>query len=109
MRLAPDRGIGVPTAPNIGSAEAVWGWAREEATGNLCLGAKASVQERVGNFLYGLSSRKDEVRRRCRTILQSRGNHVVVSQRPNRLGSIPAPAGMDAGTRSLARRPAPGV
>ena len=90
----PDRGIRVSTAPNIGSAEAVWGWARAEATGNLRLGTKASVQKRVGNFLYGLSSRKDEVRRRCRTILQSRGNHVVVSQRPNRLGSIPAPAGL---------------
>ena len=50
------------------------------------------MQERVGKFLAGLSSRKDEVRRRCCTILQSKGNHVVVSQRPNRLGSIPAPA-----------------
>ena len=36
----------------------------EEATGNLCLGSRAAVQERVGKFLAGLSSRKDEVRRR---------------------------------------------
>ena len=41
--------------------------ASEEATGNPCLGSKAAVQERVGNFLAGLASRKDEVRRRCRT------------------------------------------
>ena len=59
-------------SPDLNADEAVWGWAREEATGNLCLGTKALVQERVGNFLQGLSSRKDEVKRRCRTVLQSR-------------------------------------
>ena len=52
--------------------EANWGWTREEATGNLCLGSKAAVQERVGNFLAGLSSRRDEVGCRCRTVLQSK-------------------------------------
>ena len=52
--------------------EAIWGWAREEATGNLCLGSKAAAQERVDNLLSGLVSRKDEVKRRCRTVLQSR-------------------------------------
>ena len=45
---------------------------RGEATGNLCLGSRAAVQERAGKFLAGLSSRKDEVRQRCRTVLQSR-------------------------------------
>ena len=64
-------------SPDFNADEAVWGWAREEATGNLCLGTKASVQERVGNFLHGLSSRKDEVRRRCRTILQSRAERFL--------------------------------
>ena len=59
-------------SPDFNADEAIWGWAREEATGNLCLGTKALVQERVGNFLSDLPSRKDEVRRRCRTILQSR-------------------------------------
>ena len=59
-------------SPEFNADEAIWGWAREEATGNLCLGSKALVQERVGNFLQGLSSRKDEVKRRCRTVLQSR-------------------------------------
>ena len=67
------RGQALPGySPDFNADEAVWGWAREEATGNLCLGTKALVQERVGNFLAGLSSRKDEVKRRCRTILQSR-------------------------------------
>ena len=54
-------------SPDFNADEAIWGWAREEATGNLCLGTKALVQERVGNFLAGLASRGNEVRRRCRT------------------------------------------
>ena len=49
-------------SPDFNADEAVWGWAREEVTGNLCLGSRAAVQERVGKFLAGLSSRKDEVR-----------------------------------------------
>ena len=67
------RGQALPGySPDFNADEAVWGWAREEATGNLCLGSRAAVQERVGKFLAGLSSRKDEVKRRCRTVLQSR-------------------------------------
>ena len=37
--------------------EAVCGSVREEATGNLCLGTKALVQERVSDFLDRLASR----------------------------------------------------
>ena len=59
-------------SPDFNADQAIWGWAREEATGNLCLGTRAKVQERVGSFLAGLASRKDEVKRRCRTVLQSR-------------------------------------
>ncbi len=59
-------------SPDFNSDEAVWGWAREEATANLCLGSKTLVRERVSAFLDGLASRKDEVKRRCRTVLQSR-------------------------------------
>ena len=59
-------------SPDFNADEAVWGWAREEATGNLSLGTKALVQEKVGNFLEGLAGRKEEVKRRCRTVLQSR-------------------------------------
>ena len=64
-------------SPDFNSDEAVWGWAREEATGNLCLGSRAAVQERVGNFLAGLTSRRDEVRCRCRTVLQSRAEALL--------------------------------
>ena len=64
-------------SPDFNADEAIWGWAREEATGNLCLGTKALVKERVGNFLHGLAGRKEEVKRRCRTILQSRADNLL--------------------------------
>ena len=70
-------------SPDFNAAEAVWGWAREEATGNLYLGTKALVQERVGNFLGGLASRRDEVKRRCRTVLQSRAAGLLRDSQPN--------------------------
>ena len=63
--------------PDFNADEAVWGWAREEATGNLCLGTKSRVQEKVNNFLAGLASRKEEVKRRCRTVLQSRAESLL--------------------------------
>ena len=69
-------------SPDFNADEAIWGWAREEATGNLCLGTRAAVQERVGGFLAGLSSRPDEVRRRCRTTLQSRAETLQRDSRP---------------------------
>ena len=64
-------------SPDFNADEAISGWAREEATGNLCLGSKVKVQERVGNFLAGLAYRKEEVKRRCRTVLQSRANDLL--------------------------------
>ena len=64
-------------SPDFNAGETIWGWAREEATGNLCLGSSAAVQKRVGKFLAGLASRKEEVRRRCRTILQSRAEALL--------------------------------
>ena len=70
-------------SPDFNADEAIWGWAREEATGNLCMGTKALVQERVGNFLAGLASRRDEVRRRCRTVLQSRAEALLPNSQPD--------------------------
>ena len=70
-------------SPDFNADEAVWGWAREEATGNLCLGTKTLVQEKVGNFLEGLAAgRKEEVKRRCRTILQSRAEGSCLTRIP---------------------------
>ena len=70
-------------SPDFNADEAIWGWVREEATGNLCLGSRAAVQARVGKFLAGLSDRKDEVKRRCRTVLQSRAEALPQDSRPD--------------------------
>ena len=59
-------------SPDFNAGESIWGWVREESTGNLCLGTKALVRQKVSHFLAGLTNRKDEVKRHCRTVLQSR-------------------------------------
>ena len=64
-------------SPDFNADEAIWGWVREAATGNLCLGTKSRVRERVGNFLTALARRKDEVKRGCRTVLQSRAEEFL--------------------------------
>ena len=70
-------------SPDFNAYEAVWGWVREEATANLCLGSKTLVRERVSTFLDGLASRKDEVKRRCRTVLQSRVEALLQDSQPD--------------------------
>jgi hypothetical protein len=50
--------------------EHIWGWVRAEVTANTCFGTKAKVREKVGAFFRGLTDRTDEVKRRCRTVLQ---------------------------------------
>ena len=71
-------------SPDFNAAEAIWDWAREEATPNLCLGTRAAVQEKLGHFFSQLASRREEVffsqlasrreevKQRCRTVLQAR-------------------------------------
>ena len=59
-------------SPDFNAGEAIRGWGREEAAGNRRLGSRVAAQERVGRFLAGLTHRKEGVRRRCRTVLQSR-------------------------------------
>ena len=74
--------LGLPLAnlpgysPDFNADEAIWDWTREEAIGNLCLDSRAAVQQWVGRFLAGLSSRKEEVQRCGRTVLQSRARHL---------------------------------
>ena len=70
-------------SPDFNADEAIWGWVREEATGNLCLGSRTAVQARVGRFLDGLAGRRDEVRRRCRTVLQSRAEALMRDSMPD--------------------------
>ena len=65
--------VNPPTySPDFNADETIWGWARQEATANQCLGTRMAVQEKVGDFFASLSSRCDEVKRRCRTALQAR-------------------------------------
>ena len=72
--------VNLPTySPDFNADEAIWGWVRQEATANLCLGTRAAVQEKVGDFFASLSSRCDEVKRRCRTALQARAAELTAS------------------------------
>jgi len=64
-------------SPDFNADEAIWDWAREEVTANLCLGTKAAVQEKLGNFFTQLSCRTEEVKQRCRTILQARAEALL--------------------------------
>ena len=70
-------------SPYFNADEAIWGWAREEATGNLCLGTREAVREKVGDFLAGLANRQDEVRHCCRTVLQSRAKALLPDSLPD--------------------------
>ena len=69
-------------SPDFNRDETIRGWAREEATGNLCLGSKTKVQERVGSFLAGPASRKEQVKHHCRTVLQTKAEALVRDSRP---------------------------
>jgi transposase len=57
-------------SPDYNADEAIWGWTREEVTANTCFGTKAKVREAVGAFFRTLPGRTEEVRRRCRRVLQ---------------------------------------
>ena len=70
-RLEPVLGEPAQLSPDFNADEAIWGWVRQEETANLCLGTRAAVQEKVGDFFARLSFRRKEVKRRCRTVLQA--------------------------------------
>src|SRR5205085_5030012 len=57
-----------------GTSEHIWGWVRAEVTANTCFGTKAKVREKVDAFFRGLTDQTDEVKRRCRTILQTQAD-----------------------------------
>lgn len=58
-------------SPDYNADEAIWDWARKEATANACLGTKVAVRERVDAFFASLQAHKEEVKRRCRSVLQA--------------------------------------
>ena len=64
-------------SPDFNAAEAIWDWARDEVTANLCLGTKAAVQEKLGLFFAQLAYRTEEVSHRCQTALQARAEDLL--------------------------------
>ncbi len=63
-------------SPDFDADEAIWGWARQKVTRNLCLGTKAAVREKVVGFFTNLVHRREEVKRYCRTELQARAQEL---------------------------------
>lgn len=66
-------------SPDFNADEAIWDWAREQVTANLCLGTALKVRERLEPFLAGLAKRAAEVQRRCRTTLQAQADALMVA------------------------------
>ena len=68
-------------SPDFNGDEAIWGCERgghwKSVSGDQGLGARGS------NFLAGLASRGNEVRRRCRTVLQSRAEALLPNSQPD--------------------------
>ena len=61
-------------SPDFNAAEPLWDWVRDEVTANTCFGTAANVRAHVDPFFAGLATRADEVKRRCRTILQTKAD-----------------------------------
>ena len=70
-------------SPDFNADEAVWGWARQDVTANLCLGTRAAVREKVGGFFTDLTHRREEVKRRCRTVLQAKADELIGVPQPS--------------------------
>jgi len=67
-------------SPDFNADEHIWAWVREEVTANTCFGTAAKVRAAVDPFFAGLAARADEVKRRCRTDLQSRADRWDAAQ-----------------------------
>ena len=63
-------------SPDFNADEAIWDWVRDEVTANTCFGTAANVRAHVDPFFAGLAARADEVKRRCRTVLQAKADAV---------------------------------
>jgi transposase len=61
-------------SPDFNPDEAIWGWIREEVTANTCFGTKAKVRQHVDRFFRDIVQRTDEVKRRCRRVLQAQAD-----------------------------------
>src|SRR3989442_14145412 len=59
-------------SPDFNADEHIWAWVREEVTANTCFGTADNVRAHVDPFFAGLATRTEEVKRRCRTVLQTK-------------------------------------
>ncbi len=59
-------------SPYFNADESIWGWVLQEVTANVWLGTRAAVRGRVGGFFTHLADGQEEVKWRCRIILQAR-------------------------------------
>ena len=84
-------------SPDFNADEAIWGWVRQEVTANWCLGTRAAVQEKVGDFFIALSNRREEVKRRCRTVLQTKTGELI----GNTQADFPHPDNVDCTLASI--------
>ena len=75
LRLVPLPGY----SPDFNADEAIWAWTRADVTANTCLGTKGKVREKVGAFLHDLSARTEEVKQRCRTLLQAQADALAIT------------------------------
>src|SRR5919205_3714281 len=66
-------------SPAYNADEAIWDWISEDVTANTCLGTKAQVREHAGTFLHGLRARAEDVKRRCRTVLQAQADGLAMT------------------------------
>jgi transposase len=66
-------------SPDLNPDEAIWDWAREEVTANICFGTAAKVREKMDSFFAGLAKRTAEVQRRCRTALQAQADALIAT------------------------------
>ena len=69
-------------SPDFNADEHIWAWVREEITANTCFGTAENVRAHVDPFFASLAARTEEVKRRCRTALQSRADALDAARVP---------------------------
>ena len=80
-------------SPDFNADEAIWpSWVRHAVTANRCLGTRAAgQQEKVDDFFANLANHREEVKRRCRTVLQAQAEEMISQAPAHRTG----PANVD--------------
>ena len=76
-------------SPDFNADEAIWDWAREEITANLWLGSKDMVQQKLGDFFAQVAYRTEEVKQRCRIVLQARAEELFRGAQASFYPTIP--------------------